>query len=106
MTPPARAAGMATTTRRFISGDHLGQLGRRCTPARSAATQTNTSCASPANGTVQTSQRITSPPIYAAQAIDIQTKIFKSTGAAAAAAKRPVALRTPENKAVIEIRRM
>ena len=46
------------------------------------------------------------PPIQAASAIPPTRRMFNNTGAAAAAAKRPVAFNTPDNSAASEIKMM
>ena len=60
----------------------------------------------PATGTAQIRYWITSPPRTAPRPIDRQTRMFSSTGAAAAAAKWPVAFSAPENSAASEISRI
>ena len=89
-----------------MSGVSRGIPGRTLMPARSAAIQTRASCAAPASGIVQTSQSTTSPPSAAPTAMAMMTKTLSRIGAAAAAAKCPVALSAPENSAASEISRM
>ena len=89
-----------------ISGVQRGRPGRRAKPAAAAARQVRKSCARPATGIDQISQFTTTPPVSAPMAIAVMTKMFSSTGAAAATAKRPVAFRMPENKAESDMHRM
>ena len=97
---------MATRKSRFMSLVQTGRPGRRRMPARSAATQTSASWATPAKGMAQTSHSIISPPMALPVTMAIITKMLSSTGAAAAAAKWPVAFSAPEKSAASEMKKI
>ena len=89
-----------------MSGLSRGRTSVNRKPARAAACQTSASCAMPATGTAQAKAKPKSQPkVLAALMADIKIT-FRRTGAAAAAAKRPVAFSTPDKSAASEINRM
>ena len=106
ITPEASAAGRAMTIIARMSGVQRGREGRRGKPAWAAARHVRASCATPATGIDQINQSATSPPVSAAKVMAAMTKMFSSTGAAAATAKRPVAFRMPENSAESDMHRI
>ena len=106
MLPPANAAGRAMTARRLRSGVSLGRLGTSRKPAFAAARQTNASCTMPPMGTAHVSAHPVDRPNEGAASIAPISTTFKATGAAAAAANRPVAFSTPDSSAASEISRM
>ena len=89
-----------------MSGVSRGRRGRSRNPARDAATQSRANCATPATGTAQISQVPKSPPTQLAVNMEATRMTFRSTGAAAAATNRPVALSTPESSAASEMKRI
>ena len=104
--------------KRFSSGVHLGRDGIRLNPAFRAATQTITSCTTPAITEPMAKAVPCAPPLMSSGRIEKLGKtvpdrnsaaikmMFKNTGAAAAAAKRPDAFRTPDTKAASEMNRI
>ena len=91
---------------RFSAGVQRGRTGRRVIPARRAAITTNVSWAMPATGTPHASAMPMSPPRQATTLIAAIRTMFSSTGAAAAAQKRPSAFRTPLASAASEMNRI
>ena len=106
MTPPAIAAGKAIIARRFNSGVRRGRCGTMRNPARDAAIQTSTSCATPASGTPQASAMPISAPNAAPVSMAITNMMLSTTGAAAAAVNRPSAFNTPDSSAAREMNRI
>ena len=83
-----------------------GIRGTRENPARYAATQTNESCAIPANGTLQASANPIFHPIQLATKSAAIKHKFRSIGAAAAAINFPAEFSTPDIKAAREINKI
>ena len=106
MTPVASAAGMAVTSSWRIAGLGRGMRRFRAYPARDAALHVRASCATPANGIVQTSHSTTGASAARAANMAAMTMTFSSTGAAAATANRPVAFRIPEKSAASDMKKM
>ena len=94
------------TVRRRMSGVRRGQRGTTGMPARAQPHQISASWATPATGTDQICQRPMLRPVAQAKTRKAIITTFIRIGAAAARAKRPRELSTPERRAVSEISRM
>ena len=89
-----------------MSGVRRGRCGQNVYPVRRASHQTSASCATPVTGVAQARVRPRSHPCQRPSPIATMNSRFSSTGAAAAAVKRPFAFKTPEIIEAIEISRM
>ncbi len=89
-----------------MSGVSRGMVGRKLHPVRCASHHTSPSCASPVIGVAQASVSPRSQPCQRPSSIATTNSRFSSTGAAAAAVKRPLAFSTPPIIEASEISRI
>ena len=89
-----------------MSGVSRGRRGRNRQPVRRASHQTRPSWAIPVSGVAHASVSPMSQPNRSPRNIATMNSRFSSTGAAAAAVKRPFAFSTPEIIEAIEISRI
>ena len=95
--PPARIAGTASIQKRRTSASRRGMRNAGRKPARSMATQTSTSCATPPAMVAMATQMVASTGVCTNQKANgiraLMVTRFSNTGAKAAAKNRPSVLR-------------